>query len=90
MTEVFQSWEDFRKPSLIKCLKKQMTGCCFRYAPNSGAGQEKTGQYYCLRCGSHGEIIGDNIICLKCCNVSVKLNRRIKIPAVDSTAGEEN
>ena len=71
MTEVFPKLGGLPQPVIDKMLDKANDGMLL-YSPEHKIGEEKSGVYYCLRCGSHGEIIGDNIVCLKCCNHNVR------------------
>ena len=71
MTEVFPKLGGLPQPVIDKMLEKANDGMLL-YSPEHKIGEEKSGVYYCLRCGSHGEIIGDNIVCLKCCNHNVR------------------
>ena len=71
MTEVFPKLGGLPQPVIDKMLDKANDGMLL-YSPDHKIGEEKSGVYYCLRCGSHGEIIGDNIVCLKCCNHNVR------------------
>ena len=77
MTEVFPKLGGLPQPVIDQMLEKANDGMLL-YSPTQKIGEEKSGTYYCLRCGSHGEIIGDNIVCLKCCNHNVRSfqNRR--------------
>ena len=71
MTEVFPKLGGLPQPVIDQMLEKANDGKLL-YSPIQKTGEEKAGQYYCLRCGSHGEIIGDNIVCLNCCNHNVR------------------
>lgn len=71
MTEVFPKLGGLPQPVIDKMLEKANDGMLL-YTPVQKIGEEKAGMYYCLRCGSHGEIIGENIVCLKCCNHNVR------------------
>ena len=71
MTEVFPKLGGLPQPVIDQMLEKANDGKLL-YSPIQKIGEEKAGQYYCLRCGSHGEIVGDNIVCLNCCNHNVR------------------
>lgn len=71
MTEVFPKLGGLPQPVIDQMLEKANDGMLL-YSPTQKIGEEKSGVYYCLRCGSHGEIIGENIVCLKCCNHNVR------------------
>lgn len=71
MTEVFPKLGGLPQPVIDQMLKKANDGMLL-YSPIHKIGEEKAGRYYCLRCGSHGEIIGDSIVCLKCCNHNIR------------------
>lgn len=71
MTEVFPKLGGLPQSVIDQMLEKANDGKLL-YSPIRKIGEEKAGQYYCLRCGSHGEIVGDNIVCLNCCNHNVR------------------
>lgn len=67
MTEVFPKLGGLPQSVIDEMLEKANDGMLL-YTPVQKIGEEKAGMYYYLRCGSYGEIIGENIVCLKCCN----------------------
>lgn len=78
MTEVFPKLGGLPQPVIDQMLKKANDGMLL-YSPIHKIGEEKAGRYYCLRCGSHGEIIGDNIMrriyCSNQMNMTAKMNK---------------
>ena len=57
MPEVFPKPGGLPQPVINKMLEKANDGMLL-YTPVQKNGEEKAGVYYCLRCGSHRQILG--------------------------------
>jgi len=71
MEEYFPTFGDPPKEIQDEILDEANDGKLL-YAPIIGTGNSKKGNYFCLRCGAHGEIEGENIMCLSCNNRDVR------------------
>ena len=70
MTDLFPKLGTLPQTVIDQMLHKANDGMLL-YSPRQAQGKV-VGQYYCLKCGSHGEIEGENIMCLNCNNRNVR------------------
>lgn len=78
MTEVFPKLGGLPQPVIDQMLEKANDGRLL-YSSIQKPSEEKSGLFHCMRCGSHGEIMGDNIMrriyCSNQMNMTAKMNK---------------
>lgn len=72
VSEIFPKLATALPKSITDEYLKQANDGMLLYAPNPSSIGGKVGNYYCLKCGTHGEIEGENIMCLNCSNMGVR------------------